>query len=209
MKIEGNLRSKDLLVKLVHYTRLLKKNLKNILYIGIVKSRISKMNALPSYLSKKEVDELAEKAYFALEANTFSLEKIIEEKISGKIEYKPLDELFTSGTLVVNNSKPTIYVNSYEPYQRTRFTLAHELGHFMLHSNFGEKDITIHRSGENERTEWEANWFAAGFLMPRNEFIEEYKKNKDTLYLSNRFNVSTSAITYRIKFLTEVGLITD
>ncbi|EMO87426.1 ImmA/IrrE family metallo-endopeptidase [Leptospira noguchii] len=167
------------------------------------------MNAVPSNLSKRQIDELAQKAYFVLEADTNPIEQIIVNKISGKIVYQPLDELFISGTLVVKNSEPTIFVNSYEPYQRRRFTLAHELGHYILHSNFGSKDITINRSGESERIEWEANWFAAGFLMPRDKFIEEYRKNPDTFYLSSQFKVSISAINYRIKFLKEAGLLSE
>src|SRR5690348_1554486 len=39
----------------------------------------------------------------------------------------------TSGVLIVENGKGTIGYNPNDPEVRQRFTVAHELGHFLLH----------------------------------------------------------------------------
>jgi len=49
---------------------------------------------------------------------------------------------------------PLIFVNTRQPKDKLRFTLAHELGH-----------LVMHRMSDPEQ-EWQANRFAAEFLMP-------------------------------------------
>lgn len=51
---------------------------------------------------------------------------------------------------------PVVMVNADLPTDRKRWTLAHELGHLVLHSNYIDPDV-----------EDQANEFAAEFLMPR------------------------------------------
>lgn len=53
---------------------------------------------------------------------------------------------------------PLILVNSNAPTDRMRWTLAHELGHLVLHTDYGEQDV-----------EAQANAFAGEFLMPATE----------------------------------------
>lgn len=55
---------------------------------------------------------------------------------------------------------PVIIVNKYIPNDRKRFTLAHELGHLIMHN---ENEFPI---SENRDKEAEANEFASQFLMP-------------------------------------------
>lgn len=73
----------------------------------------------------------------------------------------------------VNHDKKMIFVNASETSERKRFTIAHELGHVMLHA--GDGNVVDYRqqmeygaeAGPKER---EANQFAAELLMPRNVF---------------------------------------
>ncbi|MFT4189795.1 MAG: XRE family transcriptional regulator [Aeromicrobium sp.] len=53
---------------------------------------------------------------------------------------------------------PVVLVNSSAPTDRKRLTLAHELGHLVLHSDHVDEDV-----------EAQANVFAAELLMPRDE----------------------------------------
>jgi len=46
------------------------------------------------------------------------------------------------------------------------------------------------------RAEWEANWFAAQLLMPREEFREVIAQ-KDVRYAAEYFNVSVAAAKVR------------
>jgi Zn-dependent peptidase ImmA (M78 family) len=63
----------------------------------------------------------------------------------------------------------SISVNAKEPDVRQRFTIAHEIGHFVLHlgsvSDSVEDDV-FYRSNLTSRQEAEANAFAADILMP-------------------------------------------
>lgn len=58
---------------------------------------------------------------------------------------------------------------------RYRFTCAHELGHFVLHQEIARSFQDGHEVGTNElnQIEWEADRFAAAFLMPAPLFIRE------------------------------------
>ena len=95
-----------------------------------------------------------------------------------------------------------IGINKYDSLTRQRFTLAHELGHYILHRDkiIGEKheDYILLRDNEYTPMEREANEFAAGLLMPEKQFrkcIQEgITKVKD---LAEKFNVSVNAIKYR------------
>ncbi len=66
----------------------------------------------------------------------------------------------------------TIYVNSTDPLNRRRFTIAHEIAHYLLHRNKSAtaefKDDRMYRSpGLSDAKEAEANRLAADILMPR------------------------------------------
>ena len=60
------------------------------------------------------------------------------------------------------------------------FTLAHEIGHWLLHRDDHRELVTLRRdlSAARNPTEWEANRFAVHLLMPgklvRTEFIRRY-----------------------------------
>ena len=53
---------------------------------------------------------------------------------------------------------------------------------------------------DHERAEWEANWFAAGFLMPQSKFVEASTKMTDS-ELATYFNVSSQAVEIRKRTL--------
>ncbi|MDX8358571.1 ImmA/IrrE family metallo-endopeptidase [Sphingopyxis terrae] len=110
-----------------------------------------------------------------------------------------------SGTLsrnAPNSDMWTIRVNRHEPKVRQRFTIAHELAHFLLHRDQikdGITDDTFYRSGLSERREWEANRLAAEILMPWHlvrALVNEGKVNpKD---LASALEVSEAAMNIRL-----------
>lgn len=78
-----------------------------------------------------------------------------------------------SGAVVpVENNSWTIVVNSEHPEPRQRFTIAHELGHILIHqytsphADMSFKMRNAQSSKGNVRDEIEANQFAAELLMP-------------------------------------------
>ncbi len=99
----------------------------------------------------------------------------------------------------------TIFVAKNDPYTRKAFTIAHELGHFVLHSEklqetFFRKDL-IFVDKEQKPLEQEANIFAANILMPKGTLIRYLKIVKDVGYLADIFGVSYSAMSLRLKTL--------
>ena len=94
--------------------------------------------------------------------------------------------------------------------ERDKFTIAHELGHLILHyplvarENPGVPMCATRWVDESNadlvRAEWEANWFAAAFLMPSDEFIARYQSG-GLSPAALRFKVSVPAAKIRAKSL--------
>ena len=112
-----------------------------------------------------------------------------DESISGAFETNPQN----------------IYVNTNDSFSRKTFTIAHELGHLILHEN--KKQEVFYRvdiariSEEDKAEEQEANWFAASLLMPENVIRKYSSLTKDTEKLAKIFGTSPSAMYYRLKNL--------
>lgn len=94
---------------------------------------------------------------------------------------------------------------------RDTFTIAHELGHLFLHLYYGRKaaweasqeyfqDAILTRNGSGTM-EQEANYFAACFLMPEEEFEKVYNSKKNIKDVATHFGVSEQAATIRRKSL--------
>jgi len=78
--------------------------------------------------------------------------------------------------------------------QRARFTIAHELGHFALHSDnkYFRRKRRLPRD-ESRCSEEQANFFAAHLLISLPALEEVYKNGwLDTEYVSKKFRVSSS-----------------
>ncbi|TYQ00234.1 uncharacterized protein DUF955 [Tenacibaculum adriaticum] len=121
-----------------------------------------------------------------------------------------------SGFLVRKNNKDVIGLNQSQHEVRQRFTIAHELGHFILHKDQplfvdyyrGSKLYRSSQRGQNYLIEKQANFFAASLLMPKKLVNSELKKLSDDLdydikvdKLSRKFKVSFQAMDYRLKYL--------
>jgi Zn-dependent peptidase ImmA (M78 family) len=126
-----------------------------------------------------------------------------------------------SGLLAINNGRGVIAYSEDQSRQRQRFTVAHELGHFLLHRTEGkdtvflDKDFIVkYRSNKGYteiemRQEQEANTFAAELLMPKalifNELgkpeIQRLAENELIERLAQIFEVSVPAMTFRLSNL--------
>ena len=97
---------------------------------------------------------------------------------------------------------------------RYRFTVAHELGHLFLHFPIVSETAPdsgmiatrwVDETGDSEqlkRAEWEANWFAAAFLMPSNAFQSMLRSfSGNIVHVAARFGVSVQAAEIRAKTL--------
>lgn len=95
---------------------------------------------------------------------------------------------------------PIILVNSRAPGDRLRFSLAHALGHLILHHNRITPD--------EKRAEQEADEFAASFLMPADDILSELEPVAidHMLQLKLNWKVSMQAL---IRRALDLELITE
>jgi Zn-dependent peptidase ImmA (M78 family) len=119
--------------------------------------------------------------------------------LGGEVHYRELDDLVgESGSVFVHRKYDfDILLPIYTSKTRDRFTIAHELGHYFLHSNQGEIPLVAYRSGST-RIEWEANWFAASLVMPADEFKTSLRQlNGRIESVAFQFGVSVEAAKVR------------
>jgi len=94
------------------------------------------------------------------------------------------------------------FINSDHPRTRRRFTIAHEISHYVLHEGDigdGIFDDALYRSGLSSRKEAQANSLAADILMPwskLNKFVKLY--GDDAKSLAEIFDVSVHAMSIRL-----------
>lgn len=143
------------------------------------------------FVTEEKIDEIVERlyAYDIHDNSTLNTEKLCEfiaskypvvfdftkseNLILGKIEFNPLK----------------IYVNPELEENRFRFTLCHEIGHLILHSNIlkdriekkEDDDFTLSLNYSvsemnNRRLEMQANIFASHLLIPIKPFMVEVAK---------------------------------
>ena len=134
------------------------------------------------------------------------VESIAEDLLGLRIEEADLGEC--SGMLVP--AKRLILVNGAEamsgdtPTRRHRFTIAHELGHWICHARRAEAaEPTYCRSQDVSRDtdraiEREANVFGAELLMPEAAVRAAWTAFPDTTRLAACFSVSALAAQWRL-----------
>lgn len=79
------------------------------------------------------------------------------------VEFDDVSEKFDGVSFLTDKGIPVIIINKNFPNDRKRFTLAHELGHILMHCT-GDFPNPVHR--DEKQKENEANRFASEFLMP-------------------------------------------
>jgi uncharacterized protein DUF955 len=135
------------------------------------------------------------------------VESIAEDLLGLRIEERDLGGC--SGMLIP--SERLILVNAAEavsgdvPTRRHRFTIAHELGHWICHArqDVGEGHTTFCRSRDlsqdaDRDLEREANVFGAELLMPEAAVREAWAALRDPTQVAARFEVSALAAQWRL-----------
>lgn len=123
----------------------------------------------------------------------------VKKQLHGKIEYTDRPKDSVGGSISVNSRDDfTIYLSKATSHKRDVFTIAHELGHYFLHSRLGQVPINARRSEDIDEVEKEANSFAAAFLMPEKELRKLFiEKEGNISALADAFKVSLTAMNWR------------
>lgn len=101
-----------------------------------------------------------------------------------------------SGVFTWMGNQPVIGINKLHPKVRQRFTLAHELYHFLKHSE-DKQVLRMSSIATDDLEERQASRFAASLLMPR-QVISNHKE-KSVKALARLLRVSEEAMEIRIK----------
>lgn len=120
-----------------------------------------------------------------------------------------------SGLLIRKDSRALIGVNSNEAPVRQRFTIAHELGHFILHPQQDAfVDFRKDRTSKEIKPQRErhADMFAAALLMPRRALLKDFRRLTKDGYtedvpsrLARQYAVSEDAMRFRLMNLNSFG----
>ncbi|MER3429016.1 MAG: ImmA/IrrE family metallo-endopeptidase [Pyrinomonas sp.] len=132
-----------------------------------------------------------------------------------EVIYRPMEET-VSGMLVIKEKRAIACINARHHPHRRRFTLAHELGHYLLHGErvrvFIDASPIFFRderaSCGTDQREVEANRFAASLLMPEAALREMVGAGPFDLFddramqrLAAQFGVSPQAMAIRLAAL--------
>jgi Zn-dependent peptidase ImmA (M78 family) len=146
--------------------------------------------------------------------------RAIVEAHNVRLNTSPLEDLVL-GWLLLEDGKAIIRVNKNLPPDRQRFSIAHSLGHFVLHQDrpklklFVETAAPVKESSRfmtgSKRQEHMADVFASELLMPEGELRKEIGRRqvsptdvKAVSRLATKFGVSKQVLTMR---LMNLGLI--
>jgi len=142
--------------------------------------------------------------------------------LGARLSYEQSEDLDISGMLFRDGTRTIIGVNSDHHPNRQRFTIAHEVGHLLLHPGrpiILDKLVRVNRRDSvsalaSDRQEIEANQFAASLLTPQDLLASEMKRllkehagiaEDDLIHdLAKRFSVSPEAMGHR---LTNLGVL--
>jgi len=172
-------------------------------------------------------EEIAERANELLEEAKISVPPVSVARIAGLLGVSILREPLAgtlSGMLVGDGKCWVIGVNSLHSATRQRFTVAHELGHLVLHREElstraphidEQKNLSVlFRNPDSalgiSQSEVEANRFAAELLMPTSLLVNDMTSELVSLIddeeqlieqLARRYRVSAQAMAIRLNQL--------
>lgn len=125
-------------------------------------------------------------------------------------ETKELEDTQSGSITKMDDGSFVIYVNANHPTTRKRFTIAHEVAHFLEHqdyfnennehiSSYKQPIASLDRAeyNSNEKMEKEANNIAAEILMPEAPFKRVWDESDKISEVADRFVVSQSAAAIR------------
>lgn len=159
-------------------------------------------------LLKSSIDKIAE-----IVSNKFCNFKLpinimeIAKNIGLKILQSDFRDESISGLIIPKNKE--IHIARKDSYERKRFSIAHEIGHYVLHYNFGRdaenKEYVSYRNSYSSLgfsiKEIEANHFATALLMPEYELKKIWKEEKDLENIARIMEVSIMALSIRLDYL--------
>ena len=170
-------------------------------------------------MQRQNLEERAEKTLRDTDAYQVPVPiHLVAQRLNLTLEAATLGDK-VSGLLVVQGDRARIGYNAAHARVRQRFTISHEIAHYLLHVKktekaqlFIDKYLRFRRdeasSAGVETEEAEANHLGAALLMPRGLVQQEVRDEDLNLddgeaieLLAKRFQVSTAAMSNRLSNL--------
>ncbi|MEK7070802.1 MAG: ImmA/IrrE family metallo-endopeptidase [Patescibacteria group bacterium] len=133
------------------------------------------------------------------------------EKVAQRLGFTIIEADFPdnySGEIFIEGNVKSIGINKNHNSSRKRFSIAHELGHYLnAHQNFDDggemlDDINFDFTNPIHRQEKEANMFAAELLMPKDFLIKDLNEfGLDINKLKEKYDVSEQSMWIRLTSL--------
>jgi Zn-dependent peptidase ImmA (M78 family)/DNA-binding XRE family transcriptional regulator len=137
-----------------------------------------------------------------------NLRAVLENDLGLRVFYFPMPSSVAGLFAVAEPAGACVGINSRHPFERQRWTLAHECAHFLLNRYASEVTAIAPSKARDERT---AEAFAAHFLMPKEGLTRRFqvaRRNRagqfsaiDLLQLSALYEVSAQAMALRLEDL--------
>jgi len=167
-------------------------------------------------MQRQNLEERAEKTLRDTDAYQVPVPiHLVAQRLNLTLEAATLGDK-VSGLLVVQGNRARIGYNAAHARVRQRFTISHEIAHYLLHVKktdkaqlFIDKYLSFRRDESSsagvETDEVEANQLGAALLMPRG-LVQQEIRNQDlnlddgeaVELLAKRFQVSTAAMSNRL-----------
>ncbi len=143
----------------------------------------------------------ATRRYWGLKDGPISDVSLLLENHGSVLVREPFDEAKLDAYSTWVDGVPYVILNEdKQSAVRSRFDLAHELGHLILHRNVDDVRLE-ERKADHKLTEAQADLFAGMFLLPRETFTEDFiLPTLDALLaLKPRWKVSVGAMLMQAK----------
>lgn len=135
----------------------------------------------------------------------------VARALGARIQLEVADDELSGALHRDGDSAPIIGVNGRHHRNRKRFTIAHEIGHLLLHDEPVFIDHVFRRDQRSSEAvdlhEIEANGFAAALLMPKEFVVRRIEDERTPLRsdiverIAADFEVSSQAMMFRLQNL--------
>ncbi len=163
-------------------------------------------NAEPSNLDRDAIEDLAEDFGKIYRLDERPAREVVKD-LGGELFVRDYMTSEATGSIYIEeNGAFRLFVPKHTSAVEDRFTIAHEIGHLVLHHMWPKHQgkspgcVTADRYGDG-RAEDEANWFASAFLMPGDLVKSRLTELRSIPLLAAELGVPLTACAHRLKRL--------
>jgi Zn-dependent peptidase ImmA (M78 family) len=165
-------------------------------------------------MKKKSIEEFARQTLKDHDMYSIPVDPVVlANKMGIRVSNAVFSDPSLSGMIAKRGNHSSILVKDDDALNRKKFTIAHELGHMLLHLKvedgefidkadyFRTEFFKATEMNENKGQEVEANQFAAALLMDSELIKQCWPEIQSSDSMADLFKVSKEAMEYRLNHL--------